>query len=241
MEETLADRIEKLLELLQISQRELAKRAGFTTPSQINSTLKRLRSTPGSSVNLNTLHQIADGVGASREWLISGKGEPFEQGAHRGGTRVEHEPGQGHVRFGDQPGYQEAESEARENHSEYPTLVWEETADAMFRSPPEIITAETVATVAKSIFDSMSETKKTKAWADDAKAIAERQDKIRKELKARGLDPKRDPVEWNIEFIKAEAKAKGMNLDEHALDALKSPMPGPVKARVKSKGLTIVI
>jgi transcriptional regulator with XRE-family HTH domain len=68
----IADRIRTILLLRDISARELAKRAGFTTLSQVSNTMTRLDAEPDKA-ELGTLYRIADGAGVRREWLLTGQ------------------------------------------------------------------------------------------------------------------------------------------------------------------------
>lgn len=73
---TLADRIEEILRLRGITQRELARRAGLATEQHINTILRRLRANPDADIERETLAAIARGGGVSFIWLATGKGRP---------------------------------------------------------------------------------------------------------------------------------------------------------------------
>lgn len=81
---TVGDRIQWILENCQISQRELARRAGFTASSQLNAIVRRLASRPD-SIELKTAKAIARGAGVSERWLLTGDGKPSDGDAiHQG-------------------------------------------------------------------------------------------------------------------------------------------------------------
>lgn len=69
--ETIASRIRRLLTEKNISERELSRRAGFKTGSQLNATLKRLDGDP-LSIELTTLDAIAKGLGVTSLYLQGG-------------------------------------------------------------------------------------------------------------------------------------------------------------------------
>lgn len=70
---SIADRIEEILAARDIKTRELARRAGFSTETQLANTLARLRKKP-LAVQVDTLAQIAEGGGVRLEWLLTGAG-----------------------------------------------------------------------------------------------------------------------------------------------------------------------
>lgn len=74
MSSEIADRIRQVLKKRGLSERELAKRAGFNTTSQLNNTLKRLDK--GSTIEVSTLDAIAKGAEVSLVWLQTGEEEP---------------------------------------------------------------------------------------------------------------------------------------------------------------------
>ncbi|MDB4927702.1 MAG: hypothetical protein JWM10_186 [Myxococcaceae bacterium] len=80
-----ADRIRKILEEHGWSERELARRSGFPTPSQLNGILRNLARDEG-AVERATLKRIADGAGVSERWLLLGEGSPGDDEAARGPT-----------------------------------------------------------------------------------------------------------------------------------------------------------
>lgn len=71
MTETIADRIRLILKRNDWSERELAQRAGYRTPSQVNNTLKRLDRDP-SAIEVATIKKIAAGAKVSARWLQFG-------------------------------------------------------------------------------------------------------------------------------------------------------------------------
>lgn len=66
-----ADRIAQVLKDRGWSQRELARRAKYTTESQLGNTLRRIRENPG-RVEVETMQRIADAAGVSLHWLLTG-------------------------------------------------------------------------------------------------------------------------------------------------------------------------
>lgn len=150
--------------------------------------------------------RIAEVLRVSAAWLALGEGSMLDEPGKRSITPVPPDAATG-CRLGDREGYAEAEADAREEHPEWPTIVWREAREVAFRNPPELVTKQFVASVAKAIFDSMSDAGKAREWAADAKAAADLAESIREQLKARGLDPKRDPVEWNLEFLRIKSRS----------------------------------
>lgn len=75
-----ADRIRKVLEEHGWSERELGRRAGFSTPSQLNGVLRNLDRDEG-AVERATLRRIARGAGVSERWLMLGEGSPADDDA----------------------------------------------------------------------------------------------------------------------------------------------------------------
>lgn len=80
-----ADRIRAVLEEKGWSERELARRAGFTTPSQLNGILRNLDRDEG-AVERATLQRIARGAEVSERWLLLGEGAPGDEDDDRGPT-----------------------------------------------------------------------------------------------------------------------------------------------------------
>lgn len=148
---------------------------------------------------------------------------------------VELDPGTGHVRLGDVSGFKESQEQVRMMFKRFPELAHQKTADLMTRDPPEMVTPEIYFAYIQAVFSTLSDEQRTEAYTADARAAAERSDQIRADLRAKGLSPEANPLEWNIEFQKAKAKAEGLPFDEAKLDAIKSPPPGPVKARVNKR------
>lgn len=74
---TLADRIERIAEVLGISHRELARRTGLKE-THLGVILKRLRAKPDAGIHSDTMLAMARGAGVRLEWLSSGEGEMFE-------------------------------------------------------------------------------------------------------------------------------------------------------------------
>lgn len=150
--------------------------------------------------------KIAEVLRVSAAWLALGEGEMLDEPGERSFTPASPDAAVG-CRLADREGYAEAEAEAREDHQEWPTFVWRESREVMFRSPPEVIDKKLVESVARAIFNSMSESTRAREWAADAKATADIAESIREQLKAKGLDPKRDPVEWNLEFFRIKSQS----------------------------------
>lgn len=114
-----ADRIRKILEEHRWSERELARRSGFATPSQLNGILRNLARDEG-AVERATLKRIADGAGVSERWLLLGEGSPADD---EGETR-----GAG-PRDGGRPltaiGFDDALAEARRREPKIRAHAWE--------------------------------------------------------------------------------------------------------------------
>lgn len=75
--ETVADRVKRLLKEKKISGRELGRRAGFRTETQLGNTLRRLEEDP-ERAELKTVRRIARGLGVSSNWLLTGEGLPTD-------------------------------------------------------------------------------------------------------------------------------------------------------------------
>jgi hypothetical protein len=71
--ETLADRLEWFIEDRGISERELSRRSGLQEP-HVGLIIKRIKKNPKATVEQPTLIALAKGMGASLEWLATGKG-----------------------------------------------------------------------------------------------------------------------------------------------------------------------
>lgn len=78
-----ADRIRRILRDHGWSERELGRRAGFATPSQLNGVLRNLERDEG-AVERSTLTRIARGAGVSERWLMLGAGGPADDDAAHG-------------------------------------------------------------------------------------------------------------------------------------------------------------
>lgn len=73
--QTIAERIQWILDHRDMSQRGLSDKAGFSSKSQLGNTLRRLAARP-ESIEVETVRAIAEGAGVSLEWLLTGRGMP---------------------------------------------------------------------------------------------------------------------------------------------------------------------
>lgn len=123
-----ADRIRTILTDKGWSARELSRRAGFNTPSQLSNVLKNLDRDEG-AVERSTLLKIAQGAGVSERWLVLGVGTPDSDDVQT--VSDSHKP-----ELRNLPGWAEAERLARQEHADWPEWVWEATAiSSPFEAP----------------------------------------------------------------------------------------------------------
>ncbi|MFO0662224.1 MAG: hypothetical protein U0165_20700 [Polyangiaceae bacterium] len=152
-------------------------------------------------------------------------------------TTVEKEPGAGQWRLRDLPGWAEAEAIAM-TIFRLPPIAWDWAGQMVTRKVPADLSPEVVYKMADAWYTAMSDEERIEAHVEESRRSNQVSKSIREELRARGLDPQRDEVEWNLEFLKLKRKHKGKEVDEAALDALRIPPPGPVKLprRLAKKG-----
>jgi hypothetical protein len=150
-------------------------------------------------------------------------------------TMVEKEPGAGQWRLRDLPGWAEAEAMAREIFR-LPPIAWLWAGQMLTRKVPADLSPEVVYKMADAWYTAMSDEERIEAHREASRRSNQVSKTIREELLERGLDPERDEVEWNIEFLKLKRKNQSKEVDDKALDALLTPPPGPVKVpRRRSK------
>lgn len=76
--QTLAERIRWAIDRAAISDREASRRSELN-PGQIGLLLARLAKNPDAEVTLPMLLQIARGLGVVDAWLLTGRGDPFDE------------------------------------------------------------------------------------------------------------------------------------------------------------------
>lgn len=75
---TVGDRVRQILELRNVSARELSRRAGLGE-TQVALLVKRYERNPDVTTSLATLTAIASGGGVSLKWLATGQGDPTDE------------------------------------------------------------------------------------------------------------------------------------------------------------------
>lgn len=146
-------RLRALLKERGWTSRELAERAGLRSETHVASLLSR--SGPRSP-NGDTLVQLARALGVSSDWLMSGEeASPVAPSA----VVVRDElPPEGAKRFGDLPGWAEAEAEARRLYGEdLPAYCWEAAREMAGNRWPAEITPQAVFRFARVWFEQASE------------------------------------------------------------------------------------
>jgi hypothetical protein len=148
---SVADRIQWVIDHLNISARELSRRAGLQE-TQVGVVIARYRRNPNAEVTVPVLNAIAKGGGVSAAWLITGRGSPTSDddvqqhpdelvAEPRAGVRVStHEPGHRPV-LSNLPNWpallEAAQQQARDLNRSIPPWVWETLANtsAMLTGP----------------------------------------------------------------------------------------------------------
>jgi transcriptional regulator with XRE-family HTH domain len=139
-----ADRIRKILDEHGWSERELARRAGFATPSQLNGILRNLARDEG-AVERATLKRIADGAGVSERWLLLGEGSPADDETARGPTS--RESVRPHLL--NALGFDDALAEAKRREPKIRPHAWEAVAGSSRYILRGIVTADDVIKLAR--------------------------------------------------------------------------------------------
>lgn len=130
-----AARIRWILKERGWSQRELSRRAGFRTESQIGNILRNLDEDDDAIV-AGTLRQIAHGAGVSERWLYTGEGSPTDTAGidDVAVPDVDAAPssssGSAPSTFGGFPGYAQTERLARVLDPAIPEVIWTATRDS---------------------------------------------------------------------------------------------------------------
>ncbi len=139
-----ADRIRQILRDRGWSERELARRAGFATPSQLNGILRNLDRDEG-AVERATLKRIAQGAEVSERWLLLGEGAPTDDDAARGPSLNES------VRphLGNSIGFEDALAEARRREPKIRAHAWEAVAGSSRYILRGIVTPEDIIKLAR--------------------------------------------------------------------------------------------
>ncbi len=159
-----ADRIRTILTDKGWSARELSRRAGFNTPSQLSNVLKNLDRDEG-AVEHSTLLKIAQGAGVSERWLVLGVGTPDSDDVQTVSDSRKPE-------LRNLPGWAEAERLARQEHADWPEWVWEATATSSPFEAPSVSLA-LVEDVARLVMRHRSPTVQAAVTARRAELAAE--------------------------------------------------------------------
>jgi len=140
----IADRIRKVLADEGWSERELARRAGFTTPSQLNGILRNLDRDEG-AVERSTLQRIARGAGVSERWLLLGEGAAGDEDIARGPSTSE----SARPHLLNAIGFDDALAEARRREPKIRSHAWEAVARSSRYILRGIVTPEDVIKLAR--------------------------------------------------------------------------------------------
>lgn len=140
----IADRIRGVLAKEGWSERELARRAGFTTPSQLNGILRNLDRDEG-AVERATLQRIARGAGVSERWLLLGEGSSGDDDGARGPSTGD----SARPHLLNALGFDEALAEARRREPAIRAHAWEAVARSSRYILRGIVTPEDVVKLAR--------------------------------------------------------------------------------------------
>ncbi len=135
---TIGHRIEAFMLRHGLSQRELARRAGFKSETQCGNTIRKLKERP-KKVQVDTLERLAHGMGVSVYWLWTGRGSPDDS-----------EPPEADYskpKFKDLPNWNDIRKRA-ELLVPHPSWVWDDVAET---SPVAVTDAAGDVTVAEVI------------------------------------------------------------------------------------------
>ena len=139
-----SDRIRQILRDRGWSERELARRAGFATPSQLNGILRNLDRDDG-AVERSTLQRVARGAEVSERWLLLGEGGPADDDAARGPSSSESvRPHLGHAL-----GFEDALAEAKRRAPAIRPHAWEAVAGSSQYILRGIVTPEDILKLAR--------------------------------------------------------------------------------------------
>jgi len=139
-----ADRIRTILEERGWSERELGRRSGFATPSQLNGVLRNLERDEG-AVERATLKRIARGAEVSERWLLLGEGAPGDEDAARGPTS--RESARPHMM--NAIGFDDALAEAKRREPKIRAHAWEAVAGSSRYILRGIVTPEDIIKLAR--------------------------------------------------------------------------------------------
>lgn len=145
-----------------MSMRALSLAAGLS-PGHVEQIINK-RQSP--DVEVSTLDALARAANVNLDWLRTGKGEPgsYDGSAPEGDAdsdvrpRLERDTDdpEGPRRFGDLPGWPEAEAEARRVYDEIPGYAYEAAREQAGARWPRVVTAETVRAFALAWLDQIS-------------------------------------------------------------------------------------
>lgn len=160
--QTFGDRLAHALKVRRRSQNWLESQAGFSRGH-----VSRLVSGRHHSPEPETIDRIAEALTVDYRWLATGKGEmtPRPDDA----AQPQSKP----IRFGDLPGWIEAERLARERFDDIPAYAFERAASTSGGRPPSRIDAHTVAAFARAWLESSTrEERRAAELAEVAAAVA---------------------------------------------------------------------
>lgn len=112
---TIEERLNWLLKVTGMPQRELARRSGLAE-TQISIILKRLKERPH-SIEVDTVYKIAAGANVRADWLLTGHGTATE------------DKSTDRVSLSEMPLWPSLLRAAKQMHPEYPTWVWDWVGD----------------------------------------------------------------------------------------------------------------
>jgi hypothetical protein len=124
--------------------------------------LKKIKEGEDPNPTQRTMEALAGAAGVSVAWLISGEGAPDDLGSPPAPSAVVTRDGElpqgGYRRFGDLPGWAEAEAAARRTYRDLlPDFAWEAAAGQAGAVWPTEVTPQTVYRFAKAWFDQATE------------------------------------------------------------------------------------
>lgn len=134
---SIAARIREVITARGTTERGLAKLAGFKTPTQVNSILKRLDEDPN-AVELDTLARIADGAEVHLNWLLTGTGRRDRAAGPWEPTASERPV------FRNLPGWAEAVAVARKKARHIPAYAFAAAGDTNALAVTDAVTPEMV-------------------------------------------------------------------------------------------------
>lgn len=156
--ETFGKRLDHALKIRKKSQRWLEAEAKLTQGHA-----SRLVNDRHHAPEPDTIERIAEALDIDYRWLATGKGEML---VSRRALELDAKQGKP-IRFGDLPGWAEAEREARERFDDLPAYAFDRAAGTSGGKPPTKIDAHTVAAFARAWLESSTREERRQAEAEE--------------------------------------------------------------------------